>query len=137
MREMGGKGMAGLVIKKAIQDGMILGPRVFTCAQPISMTGGHAHEICYVADGVDEVRKAARILIRSGADLIKLMAKRGFVTRGQDQPWSAQYSVAEMKAAFDEAKKTGRPTAVHAHSAPGHPVVHRSRGGLHRPRRPH
>lgn len=115
VRDMGGKGMTGLVIKQAVQDGMILGPRIFTCAQPISMTGGHAHEICYVADGVDEVRKATRILIRSGADLIKLMASGGFVAHGQDQPWSAQYSPAEMKAAFDEAKKTGRPTAVHAH----------------------
>jgi imidazolonepropionase-like amidohydrolase len=115
VRDMGGKGMTPLVTKKAVQDGMILGPRVFTCGQPISMTGGHGDEICYLADGPDEIRKATRIMIRAGADIVKLMTSGGFVTQGRDQPWTSQYSVEEMKAAFDEAKKTGRPTTVHAH----------------------
>ena len=72
---------------------MLVGPRIFSCAQPISMTGGHGDEICYVADGVDEVLKAARTVIRAGADVVKLMASGGYVTQGRDDPLSAQYSV--------------------------------------------
>jgi imidazolonepropionase-like amidohydrolase len=115
VRDLGGKGFTGLVTQKAVQTGMLVGPRIFSCAQPISMTGGHGDEICYLADGVDEVLKAARTVIRAGADIVKLMASGGYVTQGRDAPWSAQYTVAEMKVAFDEAKKSGRPTTVHAH----------------------
>ena len=58
---------------------MLLGPRVFTTGQAIAMTGGHADENAMVADGVDEVRKAARTLIRRGVDIIKCMASGGYV----------------------------------------------------------
>lgn len=115
IREMGGKGATCLVVKKAVETGMILGPRISTCGSPIAMTGGHGDELCYVADGVDECLKAARVLIRKGADFIKVMASGGNVNVGRDFPWSPQLTVPEMKAAFDEAKKVGRPTAAHAH----------------------
>ena len=115
VREMGGKGATCLVVRQAVESGMIVGPRIYTCGSAIGMTGGHGDEVCYVADGVDECLKAARVLIRKGVDLVKVMASGGNINVGRDFPWSPQLTVPEMKAAFDEAKKVGMPTAAHAH----------------------
>jgi imidazolonepropionase-like amidohydrolase len=115
VRDMSSKGGTNLHVKQAINDGMILGPRVLACGQAIAMTGGHGHLRAIEADGADEVRSAARHLLKAGADLIKCMASGGFVSQGVDQPWSPQLTVEEMRAAFDEAHKAGKPTTVHAH----------------------
>jgi imidazolonepropionase-like amidohydrolase len=102
-------------IKQAIEEGMILGPRIVACGPPIAMTGGHGWQACIEADGVDAIRRAARYLIKQGVDVVKCMASGGFVSRGTDLPWSPQLTVEEMRAAFDEAHKAGKPTTVHAH----------------------
>lgn len=115
VRDCGGKGATAIWVKRAVESGLIKGPRVFTCGQPIAMTGGHGDEICLVADGVDAVRHAARTLIRAGADFIKCMASGGYVTRGYDDPHFPQYTQEELRAAFEEAHSAGRRTTVHAH----------------------
>lgn len=115
IRDVGSRYGTNIDVKRAIDDGMIHGPHVVACGQPISMTGGHGWELCIEADGVDEVRKAARLLLKRHADLIKCMASGGFISVGVDQPWSAQLTVEEMAAAFHEAKMAGKPTTVHAH----------------------
>ena len=116
VRDLHSKGCNALYVRQAINEGMIIGPRVFTCGTPISMTGGHGDEVCLVADGVDAVRKAARTLLRAGADIIKVMASGGFVSVGRDLPTSPQLTVEEMRAAFDEAHRAGKPTTAHAHA---------------------
>ena len=118
VRDLASKQCTNLIIKQAINDGMIVGPRVFACGTAIAMTGGHGDEICLVADGVDEVRKAARTLLRAGADIIKVMGSGGYVTQGRDLPFSSQLTIEEMRAAFDEAHRAGKPTTVHAHPSP-------------------
>ncbi|MDR7543078.1 MAG: amidohydrolase family protein [Armatimonadota bacterium] len=115
VRDVGGKGATSFTVRKAIEAGLIKGPRVYSCGQPIAMTGGHGDAICFVADGVDAVRHAAREMLRRGADLVKCMASGGFVSQGHDQPASPQYTVDELRAAFDEAHWQNRPTTVHAH----------------------
>ncbi|MCZ7570341.1 MAG: amidohydrolase family protein [Ardenticatenaceae bacterium] len=115
IRDVASRFGTNLHVKKAIEDGMIVGPRVVACGQPIAMTGGHGWELCIEADGEDAVRHAARQLLKSGADLIKCMASGGFISIGVDQPWSPQLTAAEMRAAFDEAHNAGKPTTVHAH----------------------
>lgn len=115
VRDVGGKGATNFIVRQAIQAGLIKGPRVYTCGQPIAMTGGHGDAICFVADGADAVRHAAREMLRRGADLVKCMASGGFVSRGNDQPTSPQFTVEELRAAFDEAHWQNRPTTVHAH----------------------
>jgi imidazolonepropionase-like amidohydrolase len=82
----------------------------------ISMTGGHAYEVARVADGPDDVRRAAREMLLQGADLIKLMNSGGGVSKVRDFPWSPQYTVEEMKAGFEEAHKQGKKTTVHCHN---------------------
>ncbi len=115
IRDVASRHGTNLHVKQAIEDGMLLGPRVVACGQPIAMTGGHGWHLCIEADGVAEVRKAARELLKRGADLIKCMASGGFISIGVDQPWSPQLTIEEMHAAFDEAHKAGKPTTVHAH----------------------
>ena len=115
VRDMGSKGATNITVRDAINAGQILGPRVYACGSPISMTGGHASEICIEADGVDAVRLAAREMLKKGADVIKVMASGGFVAQGRDQPWSPQLTFEEMQAAIDEAHKAGKPTGAHCH----------------------
>jgi imidazolonepropionase-like amidohydrolase len=115
VRDMSSNQGTNLHMKKGIAGGMIVGPRVVTCGQAIAMTGGHGHMRAIEADGPDEVRKAARTLLKAGADFIKIMASGGYIDPTKDLPWSAQLSEEEMRAAFDEAKKAGKKTTVHAH----------------------
>lgn len=115
IRDLGGKGATGIEVRNAIDEGQFPGPRVFACGQPIAMTGGHAWQICRIANGPDEVREAAREQLRAGADFVKLMASGGFVTQGTDLATSPQYSVAEIRAAVEEAHDAEKPTTVHAH----------------------
>jgi imidazolonepropionase-like amidohydrolase len=115
VRDVGSKPGVNFTIKRAVKEGLIVGPRVVTCGRPLGMTGGHGWQICLVVDGADNVRQAAREQLREGADLIKCMASGGYVTQGTDAPWSPQYTVEEMRAAFEEAHKAGKKTTVHAH----------------------
>lgn len=115
IRDLGGKGGTGIDVRNAINEGQFPGPRVFACGQPIAITGGHAWQICRIANGADEVRLAAREQIRAGADFVKLMASGGYVTQGTDLPTSPQYSLAEIRAAVEEAHDAQKPTTVHAH----------------------
>jgi imidazolonepropionase-like amidohydrolase len=115
VRDIGGKDHINIALKRAIEDGILIGPRMVVDGQPICMTGGHGHELCREADGPDEVRKAAREQLKAGADFIKVMASGGFVSRGTDQPTAPQLTVEEMRAAFEEAHKAGKRTTTHAH----------------------
>ncbi len=115
IRDVASKQGTNIELKQAINDGMIHGPHVVACVQPIAMTGGHGWQLCIEADGVNAVRSAARHLLKRGADLIKCMASGGFVSVGVDQPQSPQFSIEELRAAFEEAHDAGKPTTVHAH----------------------
>ena len=102
-------------VKKAIEDGIILGPHVIEGGPPIIMTGGHGWEGGIQADGPDDIRHVARELIKQGTDVIKCMASGGFISKDGDKPWQPQLTIPEMRAAFDEAHKAGKMTTVHAH----------------------
>lgn len=115
VRDIGGKGLTNLLLKQAVESGSLAGPRIVANGQPIAMTGGHGWQISREVDSADEARRAARELLHAGADFIKCMASGGFVALDQDQPDSAQLTVDEMRAAFDEAHKAGKKTTVHAH----------------------
>ena len=118
VRDLGGWEGVDLGLKKAIQDGLILGPRLLVSGKPLCMTGGTAHLIGREVDGPDETRKGAREQLKAGADVIKVMATGGVLTAGSD-PGSAQLTFEELRAAVEEAKKAGRLAAAHAHGATG------------------
>lgn len=117
VRDLGGRGHVNIQIARAIEEGLVEGPRVFAAGRWICMTGGHGWEIGREADGADEVRKAVREQVKAGAHVIKFMATGGVLTR--TDPRSAQLSMEEMRAGVEEAHKAGRRVAAHAHSAQG------------------
>lgn len=120
-------GDRGLVL--ATERGLVDGPRLLVSGRALSQTGGHgdvtpAHGACRcgaaqatpfsrVADGVDEVRRAAREELRAGADQLKVMASGG-VASPSDEIWTLQYSHDEIAAMVEEA--AARRTYVLAHA---------------------
>jgi len=100
VRDLGAKDGIDLIIRDAIRSGLIPGPRMLASGRLICMTGGHGWQIGREADGPDEVMKAAREQIRSGADLVKFMATGGVMTPGVE-PGSEQLTEEELRAGID------------------------------------
>src|SRR6185369_2405642 len=95
---------------------------------PLGITGGHCddnllpfefHAVADgVADGVTAVQQRVRQNIKYGADLIKVCATGGVLSKGDD-PQASQYSLEELKALVADAHRLGRKVAAHAHGAEG------------------
>ena len=118
VRDLGGREYAELAARRAIQEGLIDGPRIVAAGRPVCMTGGHGHWLGREADGPDDARKAVRAQLKAGADVIKIIATGGVLTPGVE-PGSPQMTFEEMRAAIEEARKAGRRTAAHAMAATG------------------
>lgn len=120
----------GLV--EAVERGHFSGPRLFIAGQAISQTGGHGDTrpigvktmMCScaglgllgsIADGVPEVRRAAREQIRNGSHQIKVMAGGG-VSSPTDPIDGTQYSLDELRAICEEAEAANTYVMAHAYS---------------------
>src|SRR5689334_5559223 len=113
VRDCGAANQIAIEIGKAVDRGLIEGPRVRAAGRVVTMTGGHGHFIGREADGADEVRKAVRAEIKGGANFIKVMATGGVLTPCRD-PRQTALKIEGMTAAGGEAHKAGRPAASHA-----------------------
>lgn len=118
VRDVGGKDYIDLAIRDGIESRLIQGPRMVCSGKLICMTGGQGWQFGREANGTDEVRKAVREQLKVGADLIKLMATGGILTKGVD-PGSTQFTLEELKAGVEEARKAGRRTVSHAQGCEG------------------
>ncbi len=118
VRDMGGKDYIDIAIRDGIESGILQGPRMLCSGKPVCMTGGHGWQFGREANGMDEVRAAVREQLKAGADLIKLMATGGIMTKGVE-PGSTQFTLEELIAGVEEAKKAGRRTATHAQGTEG------------------
>ncbi|RMG56017.1 MAG: amidohydrolase family protein [Acidobacteria bacterium] len=128
VRNVGAAGYADVALRDAINDGDIIGPRLLVSGPALGITGGHcdvnllAPEFDYTAQGVADGPWAARAKVREvvkyGADLIKICATGGVLSKG-DQPGTQQYTLEEMRAIVEEAHKLGRKVAAHAHGTEG------------------
>ena len=118
VRDLGGRDYVELSVKRAVEQGLIPGPRILTAGRPICMTGGHGHFIAREADGPDDVRRAVREQLKAGVDLVKIIATGGVLTPGVE-PGAAQLAADEIRAAIEEARKAGRRTAAHAMGTAG------------------
>lgn len=123
VRETGAIAATNLLMRLATERGMILGPRIFTCGQPISITGGHAYQLCLEADGVDEVRKAARTVLKTGVDYVKIMTSHEGPNKAVQRLKAAgkplsmpQFSEEEIRAAAEEAHGAGKKALAHSGS---------------------
>ena len=122
-----GSSVECIAVKRAIELGLIVGPRLITSGV-VTMTAGHADPAMGranwpirpedTADGVDEVRKRVREHVRSGFDWIKITTTGGVLSEG-DESWWRNYTLEEIKAITDEAHALGRRVAAHAHGREG------------------
>lgn len=117
LRDCGEKSLIDIELKKAIEAGIVPGPRVVTAAWPIMRTGGHGYFLGREADGPWEVRKAVREQLRNGAEMIKIIPSGGMSTRGSS-PTALEMTREEIAAAIDEAHRAGRRVAAHVHGGP-------------------
>jgi len=128
VRNVGAGGYSDIALRDAINDGDVPGPRILASGPALGITGGHCddnllapeyHDTALgVADGVDAVRHKVRENIKYGADVIKICATGGVMSKGDD-PNASQYTREEMKAIVEEAHRLGRKVAAHAHGAEG------------------
>ena len=98
-------------LKQGIAQGLVDGPRVVASGRPITTTGGHCWFMGSEADGVDGVRHAARLLIKQGADFLKVMATGGS-TLGTD-PFRPAFSAEELAAIAEEGHRRDRLVVAH------------------------
>jgi len=121
-------------IKRAVDMGLIDGPRLFVSGRALSQTGGHGDHrhitddaipcactsaldiMTRLADGVEAVRYAVREELRKGADHIKLLVSGG-VGSPHDQLDHTQYSLDEIRTAVEEATARGTYVAAHSYGA--------------------
>ena len=128
--ETEGAGYGDVGIKRAVEEGIIPGPRMFVSTRAISTTGGYdldgyAPEVvvpkgAQIADGPVETRKAAREQLENGADWIKVyMTHRSWVDAAGKLQSQPTLTVEELKAVVDEAHGWGKKVACHAYTNPG------------------
>ncbi|RKS10460.1 imidazolonepropionase-like amidohydrolase [Nocardiopsis sp. Huas11] len=130
VRDLAGLDMA---VQKAVDDGIVAGPRTTIAYRALGPTGGHGDfrtccgfdsgtamgpggAISMLTDGVDEALRNTREAMRKGAGVIKVMASGG-VWSPRDTPWHDGLNVEEMTVVVREAAAHGVPVAAHAQSA--------------------
>jgi imidazolonepropionase-like amidohydrolase len=128
VRNVGARGYTDIALRDAINEGMVPGPRIQASGPALSITGGHCDQnlLPYewhaqsdgAADGVENVQHKVREIIKYGADVIKICATGGVLSKGDD-PRASQYTLEEMKAIVADAHRLGRKVAAHAHGAQG------------------
>jgi imidazolonepropionase-like amidohydrolase len=118
VRDMGGRDYVDLAIRDGIESGLLQGPRMICSGRVVCMTGGHGWQFGREADGTDEIREAVREQLKAGADFVKMIATGGVMTKGVD-PGATQFTLEELLAGVEEARKAGRRTATHAQGTEG------------------
>src|SRR5205085_5526947 len=128
VRNLGAAGYTDIALRDAINAGDVPGPRIIASGPALGITGGHCdtnllpasfnYSAEGVADGIAGVQKKVREVIKYGADVIKICATGGVLSKGDD-PKASQYTLEEMKAIVADAHRLGRKVAAHAHGAQG------------------
>ena len=121
VRDVGGRFGLEFAVRRAIEAGHYVGPRMALSGRLLSITsaGTDYYDGMYrEADGPEEVRRATREQIKAGADWIKVLATGAVLTPGES-PGAVQFGPDELAMAVAEAAKAGRPVAAHAHGIEG------------------
>jgi imidazolonepropionase-like amidohydrolase len=132
VRDLGDNGVNSVALRKAINQGWMPGPRIYTSGKSLATTGGHADPtnglrgdyrrdagpVEGVINGPDDARKAVRQRYKDGADLIKLTATGGVLSLAASGQ-NPQFTDEELRAVVAAAKDYGMTVAVHAHGTEG------------------
>jgi imidazolonepropionase-like amidohydrolase len=136
LRDIGneGAGFADVDLKRAVEAGVIRGPRLFVATKALAPTGayglsGYDWQIAVpkgveMCDGPDDCRRAVRDQIAHGADWIKVYADRSYFKQPDGQIRSLpNFTQEEMSAIVDQAHRTRRRVAAHSMTPSGHQVA--------------
>lgn len=121
-----------VALRKAIDEGRAVGPRIYTSAKGLATTGGHAdptngyrHDLMGdpgpadgVLNGVEDARKAVRQRYKDGADFIKITATGGVLSLAKSGQ-NPQFTLEELEAVVQTATDYGMHVAAHSHGAEG------------------
>ncbi len=128
IRNVGADDYVDVDLRDAIDAGQVPGPHMLVSGPALGITGGHCDENLLpfqyhivgdgVADGIAAVQQKVRQNIKYGADVIKVCATGGVLSKGDD-PQASQYTLEELKAIVADAHRLGRKVAAHAHGAQG------------------
>lgn len=141
VRDLGGSGI-NVSLREAIKNGIIKGPRIYTCEKSIATTGGHADPTNGVRDNLkgdpgpkegvinspEEAAKAVRQRYKNGADCIKITSTGGVLSVASDGT-GPQFTVEEIQAIVKTANDYNFVTAAHAHGTEG--MKRAVLGGIH------
>ena len=128
VRDLGAPDYIDVALRDAINAGEVLGPRMFVSGPSLQITGGHGDQnrlphdlptqVRGVVDGPWQARQQVRENIKYGADLIKLKATGGVLSKGT-KVGAPELSLVEMQAIVEEAHRRGVTVAAHAHGTQG------------------
>ena len=132
VRDLGTDHALAQSIRRAVAEGHIVGPRIFTAGKSLATTGGHADPTNGVnselrgdpgpadgvVNGVDDAYKAVRARYKEGVDLIKITATGGVLSQASSGQ-NPQFTEAEIAAIVAAAEDYGYRVAAHAHGAEG------------------
>lgn len=118
VRDCGGLGNLTLVLRWAVEQGLVSGPDILACGPPITITSGHLDFLGLTADSPEELRRAVRQLVRDGADFIKVCVTGGGMTPYSNR-YRAQYSNYEMAVLVREALRWNRCVVAHINGNEG------------------
>jgi imidazolonepropionase-like amidohydrolase len=127
-RNLGAAGYSDVSLREAIDSGHVPGPRLQVSGPSLGATGGHCDSNLLpasyqaksegAADGPWALRQKVRMNNKYGADVIKICATGGVLSKGTD-PGARQLTMEEIEAIVDEAHSLGMPVAAHAHGTEG------------------
>jgi imidazolonepropionase-like amidohydrolase len=132
IRNLGDNGNVSIALRNAIDQGYVVGPRIFTAGKSVATTGGHADPTNGrswdltgdpgpregVVNSVDDARKTVRQHYKEGADLIKITSTGGVLSYAKNGQ-NPQFTIAEIKAITETARDYGFRVAAHAHGDEG------------------
>ena len=136
-RNLGASGYSDVSLRNAIDSGAVPGPRLQVSGPALGATGGHCDNNLLpstyadrsegAADGPWAFRQKVRLNKKYGADVIKICATGGTLSKGTD-PGARQLTMEELEAIVDEAHSLGMPVAAHAHGTEG--ILYALRAGV-------
>jgi imidazolonepropionase-like amidohydrolase len=141
VRNVGAAHFADVALRNAINEGRVPGPRIVAGANSIGITGGHCDNNGFepglfgrepgplegIADGPEQIRRAIRLQVKYGADVIKICATGGVLSEG-DAVGVQQYDEDELAAVVRTARLLERRVAAHAHGTEG--IIAAARAGV-------
>ncbi len=120
LRCMGDPLYLDVELRKKIENGEIIGPRLICAGQSICITGGHGGLLGYIADSIPEMRKCVRHNLREEVDCIKIISTGGVMdARKLGEAGRPQMTIEEIETACIEAHRGNIMVATHCESTKG------------------